>query len=395
MGDALTSLLSYRNLQDSQEKFKEAQRIAHVGYWDRDIAGNRITLSEESHRIFGISVGESAINLEQWHKLWLTLIHPEDLQRVSQAVSEALRGGLQYNVKYRIIRPGGEVRCVHSEANVTRDEAGHPIRMMGIMWDITEQKQAEEEIRHLNQELEQRVIDRTAQLEAANKELEAFAYSISHDLRAPLRHIGGFIELLEKKTATTLDAQSQHYLTVISSAAKHMGTLIDDLLSFSRMGRFEISKTQLDIRRLVQDVIQELGPEVEGRNIDWHIADLPTVTGDPTLLRIVLVNLISNAVKFTQPRQQAEIEVGCLSDTKAEVILFVRDNGVGFDMNYVDKLFGVFQRLHRADEFEGTGIGLATVRRIIDRHGGRTWAQGEIDHGATFYFSLPHYHQGA
>lgn len=809
LSDALTSLLSYHNLQDSQEKLKEAQRIAHVGYWDRDIVGNRITLSEESCRIFGISAQEAAVNLEQWHKHWLILIHPEDQQRTGQAASEALRGGPRYDVEYRIIRPDGDVRHIHSEANVTWDEAGHPIRMMGIMWDITEQKQAreallkseqryrmvfenspvsiweedfsevrillddlknkgvtdittyltqhpetvrqcaetvkivdvnqaalalhaaankedllanlvntftqesfdtfrqeliclwngktettrdgivktlageprnvtvsfsvcpgyegtlsrvivsliditerkraeqalresewryreifdnvldglyllevtddgrfrtieinpalerltgiprsfsvgktqeetvpaevaaivnakyrhcvqaghpieeeveldlpagrryfhstlipardengkihriigisrditarklaegalresearyrmlfnvmeegvaineivhdekgevvdytilevnpsftknslftreqilgkratelyhmspefirnwwekhteiqqvvhtemhyaptnrwfhitttppegnrfatfsvditdrkraEEEIHQLNQELEQRVIDRTAQLKAANDELEAFAYSVSHDLRAPLRHIDGFIELLEKRTKTTLDVQSQHYLNIISSAAKHMGTLIDDLLSFSRMGRFELSKTQIDLQRIVQNVIQELGPEVGARNIDWLIGDLPTIKGDPALLKIVLVNLISNAVKYTRPRQRAEIEIGCLPDTQAEVILFVRDNGVGFDTNYASKLFGVFQRLHRVDEFEGNGIGLATVRRIVSRHGGRTWAQGEVDHGATFYFSLPSPDQG-
>lgn len=257
-----------------------------------------------------------------------------------------------------------------------------------IVHDISEQKRAHEEIRRLNVDLEKRVAERTTALEAANKELEAFSYSVSHDLRAPLRHIEGFVEILVSTKAGALDEESQKHLGTISDSARQMGRLIDDLLAFSRTARAELKKTQLQLSDLAAACIRDLEPDTAGRQVEWAVPKLPQVYADPALLRQVLTNLLANALKYTRPRSVARIELGSRSDA-TEHVIFVRDNGVGFDPRYTEKLFGVFQRLHRAVDFEGTGIGLANVRRIITRHGGRAWAEGDIDKGATFYFSLP------
>jgi light-regulated signal transduction histidine kinase (bacteriophytochrome) len=241
------------------------------------------------------------------------------------------------------------------------------------------------EIRTLNQDLEAR----RRELEASNKELEAFAYSISHDLRAPLRHMAGYAELLQKHESSRVDETGRGYMVSILDSAKRMGHLIDDLLAFSRIGRAEARKTSVNLEQLLQDALSEVRRDTDGRNIVWRIGPLPVVYGDRSMLRLALVNLLSNAVKFTRTRAQAEIEIGSTAGTGNEVVVFVRDNGVGFNMKYVHKLFGVFQRLHRQEAFEGTGIGLATVQRIVNRHGGRVWAEGLIDQGAVFYFSAP------
>jgi light-regulated signal transduction histidine kinase (bacteriophytochrome) len=236
--------------------------------------------------------------------------------------------------------------------------------------------------------LERRVLERTAELDAVNKELEAFSYSVSHDLRAPLRHIAGFANMLERRSGPSLDEQSRGYLKTIDGAAKRMGQLIDDLLAFSRISRNQMAPKRVSLDALVAEARREVMRD-GNPSIEWQIDRLPEVEGDQAMLRQVVLNLLANAAKYSSTRQPARIHVGVQSQSNGEVVVFVRDNGVGFDMQYVHKLFGVFQRLHSSDDFEGTGIGLANVRRIIHRHGGRVWAEGKVDEGATFYFALP------
>jgi signal transduction histidine kinase len=253
---------------------------------------------------------------------------------------------------------------------------------------IEARKLAEKEIRKLNDDLESKIQDRTAQLETVNRELEAFSHSVSHDLRAPLRHILGFSEILREEFYDKLPEKARSYLDTITDAAKKMNRLIDDLLNLSRTNRVELKKSPLKMNQVLDEALSELSPQLENRKVEFKISPMPEVSGDYNLLRMVWINLLDNAIKYTRTRETAVISVDCKKEKK-ELIFCIRDNGVGFDMNYADKLFGVFQRLHSLDEFEGNGIGLSNVRRIISRHSGRTWAEAEVDKGAAFYFSLP------
>jgi light-regulated signal transduction histidine kinase (bacteriophytochrome) len=277
---------------------------------------------------------------------------------------------------------------VHAQGRVEGDSEGKALNFHGAVVDVTVRKLAEESVHKLNEKLEHRVIERTAELQNVNKELEAFSYSVSHDLRAPLRHIDGFVQLLTKREAHKLDLASSRYLGIISKAVGKMGTLIDELLAFSKTTRQEIKISSVDINSLVHDALMILGDSYHDRHITWNIDELPTVSGDPVLLNVVVTNLLSNAIKYTRPRTEGVIEIGVSETTDSQVTIFFKDNGVGFDMEYADKLFGVFQRLHREEEFEGIGIGLATVQRIVNRHGGSIRAEGILDQGATFYITL-------
>lgn len=278
----------------------------------------------------------------------------------------------------------GMIALANRAAGYTEAERQDMEALSVVFAEALNRRRAEKRVTELNAELQHRIL----QVETANKELEAFSYSVSHDLRAPLRHVTGFVELLNKRDQRALDEKSRHYLKVISDAAVKMGVLIDDLLAFSRMGRAEMLKTRVDLTALVREVIDELGQD-EGREIVWEIDPLPAIEGDASMLRLAYVNLIANALKFTRDQPQTIIEVGAVTDYPGEIHCFVRDNGAGFDMRYAKKLFGLFQRLHDPEQFEGTGVGLANVQRIVRRHGGRVWAEGKVGGGATFWFSLP------
>jgi PAS domain S-box-containing protein len=276
---------------------------------------------------------------------------------------------------------------IEVSASPLKDRNGGVSGGVAAFRDITERKGAQQQILKFNDELEDRVVQRTAQLEEANKELEAFTYSVSHDLRAPLRHIAGFSALLREESSSQLDTQAHHYLQRIQDGTRKMGVLVDELLSLARVGRQAIHVQMSGLNSMVEEVVAIMEPEWKGREVEWQIARLPALACDATLMKQVFQNLIGNALKYSRPRHPAIIEVGA-TETNGQSIIFVRDNGVGFNMKYSDKLFGVFQRLHRPEDFEGTGVGLATVQRIIKKHGGRIWAEAELDKGATFYFTV-------
>ncbi len=338
-----------------------------ITYWNRG-----------AEELYGFAAEEA---VGKSSRALLRTVLPQSMESIS---AQLLRSG-RWEGELKHVKADGTEVLVSSRWSLRRDDQKQPAAVLETNNDITDRKRREDEIRGLNQELGKR----SAALEASNKELEAFAYSVSHDLRAPLRHMVGFAELLQKAASTRLDDKSQRYMRIILDSAKRMGTLIDDLLAFSRIGRAETQRTPVNLDHLVKEALSEVQLEAAGRDIVWRVDKLPVCYGDRSMLRLVLINLLSNAVKFTRPRLQAEIEVGWTPGDTEEVEIFVRDNGAGFDMKYVDKLFGVFQRLHHMDAFEGTGIGLATVQRIVHRHGGAVRAEGAIDKGATFYFSVP------
>jgi PAS domain S-box-containing protein len=373
----------------SEQRLRFHLEKSPLGFLEWDDKFRAVEWNAACERIFGYTRQEAIGRHAK------DLILPAEVHNRVDRIYESLMNQTadQHNINENITKDGRIITCEWFCTTLI-DKDGNANGIASLCRDITEQKKLVDELYRYREQLEELVKERTAGLEAANKELEAFAYSVSHDLRAPLRHIDGFLELLQKQAGKAIDAESRHYMDAISNAAKKMGQLIDDLLSFSRMGRQAITFQPVDLGDLVRHVIREFEPDVAGRNIQWRIGELPWVEADDAMLRIVVANLISNALKFTRPRPQTRIEIGSLPGQDTETTIFVRDNGVGFDTAYVDKLFGVFQRLHRADEFEGTGIGLANVRRIIARHGGRTWAQGRLDEGATFYFALPRSCQG-
>jgi PAS domain S-box-containing protein len=376
-------LLIQRNLKRKaeasvQQKTEELDQFFNVSLDLLCIANTDsyfLRLNPAWERILGYSREELTA------KRFLDFVHPDDLLRTQEAVSvqESQQRVIAFENRYRC--KDGTYRWLEWSSV----PAGNLI--YAAARDITERKRAEAEVFALNTELEQRVRDRTAQLEAANRELEAFAYSVSHDLRAPLRAMDGFSGVLLSSQRARLDEQGQHYLDRIQEAACRMGLLIDDLLKLSRVSRGALERTRVDLGALAGEIAAELRARDPLRQAEFAIEEGMIVEGDARLLRIALENLLGNAWKFTGPRPAARIEVGAMEDD-GDRVYHVRDNGVGFDMAYASKLFAPFQRLHGMQEFPGTGIGLATVQRIVARHGGRVWARAEVSGGATFSFTL-------
>jgi PAS domain S-box-containing protein len=365
-------------LKASEERLQLALEAAQLGVWDLDLIHDRAFRSLRHDQIFGYD----SLQPEWGVQIAIKHIVPEDREQFQSSFAQALATNT-FSAEFRVI--GAQDRSIHwasAQGRVYRDGNDKPVRMMGVVSDTTARKQAEQRVERHRQELART----NADLAATNQELEAFSYSVSHDLRAPLRHIDGFARILKEEHAAELSEEAQRYLDRVLHGANHMGHLVDDLLNLAKIGRKELvrQKTKLDL--LVREALADL-PGTENRSVEWRVEPLPEVDCDPGLLKLVLNNLLGNALKFTRSRQPAVIEIGT-SDSAVPTTIFVRDNGVGFDPKYADKLFGVFQRLHRQEDFEGTGVGLATVQRIIRKHGGEVWAESEVDRGAAFFFSL-------
>ena len=370
-------------LRQSERDLREAQAVGRVGSYVFDIPGDLWTSSPMLDTIFGIGA-----EFPRTMASWTQIVHPAEREDMVAYFLGLLAERRHFEREYRIVRANdGAERWVFGLGKVDYGAKGEPLRMVGSIQDVTERKHYEQELEGLNRELERRVEQRTHELLMANRELESFAYSVSHDLRAPLRAIEGFSTLLEQDYAPRLDARGKDYFRRVRGGATRMGTLIDDMLKLSRISRQEMRREPVDLSALVREAAEELtgtGPE---RKVEWIIAPQVRADGDPGLLRVVVQNLIGNAWKYTSKRASACIEFGiCIWNGRAAY--FVRDNGAGFDMAYADKLFGAFQRLHSPGEFSGSGIGLATVKRIVHRHGGEVGAEGRTSEGATFYFTL-------
>lgn len=365
-------------LKESLARVELAQSIARLGYWERDLSSDNLNVYGEANAILGIPA-ERSVSLAAF----LAVVIEEDRPALLAAYGEANRGDTPGDtpgeLQFRVRHPNGAIRHVHAKRMAIHDESGRATHIIGTMQDITE--------------LEERVRTRTQQLQESNRELEAFSYSVSHDLRGPLRAIAGFTGLLRDQHYETIDADGRRYIDRVLAGTQRMSNLIDDLLELGRVTRVEIRRRQVDLSEYARAIVARLREASAGRAAAIVIEPQLRVEGDPGLLEIALVNLLDNAWKFTAGRPVAEIRFGAVQETcqeaaEGERILFVRDNGVGFDPRYAANLFGVFQRLHAAGEFPGTGVGLATVQRIVQRHGGRIWADAAVDRGATIYFTI-------
>jgi PAS domain S-box-containing protein len=371
-------------LRNSEARLKEAQRLARIGSWERDYVGDRLIWSEEIFRIFELDPAACVPSFQ----LLMQVVHPDDRDPLNEAFQEALRTRRPYDFVHRVVLPDGRLKYVR-ELCETEYDGDRPVRSMGTVQDITDVRTAENALQRLNEELEARVAERTRDLALVNRELEAFAYSVSHDLRTPLRSIDGYANLLQEDCGAALTAEGRSHLKRIQTSARRMGQLISDLLTLAHLGRADMRHEPVDLSRLARIIASELERSDASRSVDWRIEEGLQVVADPGLMRVVLQNLLGNAWKYTSQTPRAQVSFTQQRRNDGTVEYCVRDNGAGFDMAYVEQLFQPFKRLHAHHEFEGSGVGLATVSRVIQRHGGEVRGEGAVGQGALFCFSLP------
>ncbi|MBI1200410.1 MAG: PAS domain S-box protein [Phenylobacterium sp.] len=381
MEDALRA--SEQRLRLSETHFASAQRIAEVGSYVKDLQTGLLTGTPQFYRIFGLA----PVGPETWNRYWTQAVSDETRERIDANSDAARRGRRPPPLEFEFVRDDGARRVALHDADVVFDD-GAPTALLGVIRDVTDVKIAEARSRTLNRELEARVHARTAQLEAANHELEAFSYTVSHDLRSPLRAIDGFSRILQRDHGDQLSDDAHHCVSVVRASARRMGQLIDDLLALSQIGSQTLRTTQIDMAALARDVVGELRPQEPETKVEITIGPLPPANGDAALVRLILQNLVENAFKYSRSKPVARIEVGAVTGKSNPPVYFVRDNGVGFNMRFANKLFGIFQRLHPPGEFQGSGVGLAIAQRAVHRHGGRIWGEGKVGRGARFFFTL-------
>ena len=363
--------------------FASAERFAHFGLWSWEPVGDRLSLSESLHTLTGLEPAPV-----RPLRALLERVHPEDRGALEGALRGAVECCSDVAVEFRLLQSGGEPRSLRLWGACACEARTGRGRLYGLCGDVSEYRRAERVLREANTDLESLVAARTAALEAANRELEAFVYSVSHDLRQPLRHIQGFAAAALEEAGPALPEAAREHLGRVVAAARRMGLLIEDLLRLSRLGRQEMHRERVDLSALAREVVAELAAHEPQRRVTVEIAETPPALADRRLLRIALANLIGNAWKFTARAASPAISFGARCED-GETVYFVRDNGAGFDMRYVERLFAPFQRLHGTEEFAGEGVGLAIVQRIVRRHGGRVWARAEPGAGAEFCFTLP------
>lgn len=373
------------SLQESMRFLQEAQEAGHVGLYCWNIQENTWTSSSEMNRIFGIDP-----SFPRTIETWVEIVAPDWRQRMADYVTQLLQAREPFDLDYQIQRPcDGAVRWVHGRGLVDYDPEGRPLQMKGVIQDISERKEAEAALLRMNEELESRVEERTRQLEMANQELEAFSYSVSHDLRAPLRAVDGFSLALEEDFGAALPPEAHHFLERIRGGAARMGQLIEDLLRLSKINRAGLERVEVDLGRMAEDVLQDLATRFPDRQVQVVVQDSLRAMADGRLMQVLLENLLSNAWKFTSKTPEARIEVGRMMAAEGRETWFIRDNGAGFEPSQAARLFKPFTRLHAQTDFEGTGIGLAIVQRIVARHGGEVWAESAPGKETTFYWTLP------